>query len=261
MPNDLCQHSLPRGTQTSALASFRKRLGIWFIVTMTIILTLSHAAAQSSSRSPSETPNFTGFWALRFDSENIPKASLLPGITLKQIEAHQQQDLHTVRWCQYVGMPFLMESQAPLDILQGQTQMVIISETPSAVRHIYTDRTSHPDPTTFDPGRNGNSIGHWDKDTLVVDTAGFNDEGYTSLPGGGFRTPTSHLKERYRLVANGKQLEVTFTWDDPKLFAKPHTYSYRYYRVPRSYNAEEDFCDSNDPDRARFLTTVPIPVE
>ncbi|HKQ85623.1 MAG TPA: hypothetical protein VJS43_02515, partial [Candidatus Acidoferrales bacterium] len=144
---------------------------------------------------------------------------------------------------------------------QGQTQIVIVSETPSAVRHIYTDRKSHPDPLTFDTVRNGNSIGHWEGDTLIVDTTGFNDEGYTSLPGGGFRTPTSHLKERYQLVEGGKELEVTFTWDDAKVFAKPHTYAFRYYRVPRGYNAGESFCDSNDQERGQFLTQSPMPVK
>lgn len=225
------------------------------------------ALAQSSTPPPAQThqngdmPSLTGFWALRFDSLNVPKASLLPGITVKEIEAHQEQDRHTIRWCQYVGMPYMMESQAPLDILQGKTQIVIVSETPSAVRHIYTDRNSHPDPLTFDAVRNGNSIGHWEGDTLLVDTTGFNDQGYTTLPGGGFRTPTSHLKERYRLVEDGKGLEVTFTWEDPKVFAKPHTYAFRYYRVPRGYNAGEDFCDSNDQERSQFLTQPPLAVK
>lgn len=225
------------------------------------------AVAQSEAPPPAQaqandsTPNLTGFWTLRFDSQNVPKASLLPGITAKEIEAHQQQDLHTIRWCQYVGMPYMMESQAPLDILQGKTQIVIVSETPSAVRHIYTDRNSHPDPLTFDTVRNGNSIGHWQGDTLIVDTIGFNNEGYTSLPGGGFRTATSHLKERYHLAEGGKELEVTFTWEDPKVFAKPHTYAFRYYRVPRGYNAGESFCDSNDQERGQFLTQPPVAVK
>lgn len=266
MPHDRRRHMIRSAPQDSCSAYFSERLVLALVLimgtlTLPILVRAQSSTPPSAGQSNSETSNLTGFWALRFDSENIPKASLLPGITAKEIEAHRQKDLHTIRWCQYVGMPFLMESHGPLDILQGSTQIVIVSETPSAVRHIYTDRTSHPDMTTFDPGRNGNSIAHWDGDTLIVDTVGFNDQGYTTLPGGGFRTPTSHLKERYRLVQDGKQLEVTFTWDDPKVFAKPHTYSYRYYRVPRSYNAEEDFCDSNDQDRAEFLANVPAAVK
>ena len=39
--------------------------------------------------------------------------------------------------------------------------------------------------------------------------------------------------ERYRLVDGGQRLSVTFTWQDAKVFAKPHTYEFRYYRLPR----------------------------
>ncbi len=265
MAHELIPQFVITETKVTRLASFAIRLTSILIAALMIFPVLSVAQSAAPASPPAQSneapPNLTGFWALRFDSLNVPKAALLPSVTAKQIEAHQQQDLHTIRWCQYVGMPYMMESQAPLDILQGDWQIVIVSETPSAVRHIYTDRNSHPDPLTFDTVRNGNSIGHWEGDTLIVDTIGFNDEGYTSLPGGGFRTPTSHLKERYHLVEGGKQLEVTFTWEDPKVFEKPHTYAFRYYRVPRGYNAGEDFCDSNDRERGQFLTQPPIPVK
>lgn len=219
------------------------------------------AGAASASSAQNAAANLTGFWALRFDSRNVPKASLLPSVTQKQIEEHESGDQHAIRWCQYEGMPYLMESVAPLDILQGDTQIVVIPETPSAVRHIYTDRTTRPNPDTFDSTRNGFSIGKWDGDSLIVETEGFNGEGHTGIPGGGFRTETSHLAERYQLVDGGRELEVTFTWTDPKVFAKPHTYAFRYYRVPRGFNAGESFCDSNDQERAEFLSKPPLPVK
>jgi hypothetical protein len=247
--------------RSSGITSLTLSMAMLLLMSSRVAQAQESATATKGDTSDAQPSDLTGFWALRFDSQNIPKASLLPGITQKDIDSHQRTDLHTIRWCQYVGMPYMMESEAPLDILQGKTQIVIVSETPSAVRHIYTDRTSHPDPLTFDTVRNGNSIGYWDGDALIVDTTGFSDQGYTSLPGGGFRTPTSHLRERYQLVQGGKELQVTFTWEDPKIFAKPHTYAYRYYRVPRSYNAEEDFCDSNDQDRGHFLTDPPVPVK
>jgi hypothetical protein len=240
---------------------FALRLGVMLPMLALVVIAQSADHTANAVAAESGSPGLTGFWALRFDSLNVPKAALLPSVTQAKIDARRDKDLHTIRWCQYVGMPFMMESQAPLDILEGKTQIVIVSETPSAVRHIYTDRTAHPDALTFDTVRNGNSIGRWEGNTLIVDSVGFNDDGYTSLPGGGFRTSTSHLKERYRLVQDGKELEVTFTWDDPKVFAKPHTYEFRYYRVPGGYNAGEDFCDSNDQDRAQFLMQVPVPVK
>jgi len=67
------------------------------------------------------------------------------------------------------------------------------------------------------------------------------------------RTPDSHLTERYRLMDGGQRLSVTFTWDDPSVFQKPHTYEFRYYKIrqmsePRVYN-----CNPNDAERATFL--------
>ena len=103
----------------------------------------------------------------------------------------------------------------------------------------------------------GDSIGRWEGDTLVVDTAGFNDEGVTRIPGGGRRTPKSHLVERFRLVNGGKQLSVVFTWQDPGVFAKPHVYEYRYYRAPKGSEAREFNCDASDEARAKFLLGQP----
>jgi len=229
------------------------------------ILGCCHAAsAQSSnvtaSSSPQQSaaPNITGFWMLRFDSRNVPEARLAPSVTAKQIAEHKQNDAHAVRWCLYQGTPAMMDAGAPIDITQGATQIAISSEAPSAARHIYLDRTARPDPITFDETPDGFSIGHWEGDTLVVETQGFSNTGFTGIPGGGFRTLTSHLTERYQLVDGGRELEVSFTWTDPKVFARPHTYAFRYYRVPRGFNAGEFFCDANDQERADFLSKPPL---
>jgi hypothetical protein len=88
-----------------------------------------------------------------------------------------------------------------------------------------------------------------------VDTRGFEPtRGITAIPGGGFRTATSHLVERYRLLNNGQVLAVTFTWTDPAVFATPHTYEFRYQRVESGYEARpHPRCDPFDEDRAAFL--------
>jgi hypothetical protein len=199
-------------------------------------------------------PDISGFWELRFDSKSIPRAALVPKVTAKEIEAHRESDLMAIRWCNYLGMPAVME-QPPLDIRQGRIEVAIIVEPVSVARHIYTDGRSHVSMDTFDPTTNGQSIGRWEGDTFVVDTIGFApDRGIISIPGGGYRTADSHLTERYRLLNGGKQLSVTFTWEDPNVFAKPHTYEFRYYRAPKDTNARILTCDPFDEDRARFLT-------
>ena len=91
---------------------------------------------------------------------------------------------------------------------------------------------AHPSADTFDPTTLGNSIGHWSGDTLIVDTVGFNDAGLNAIPGGGVRNGNSHLIEQYKLTDEGRNLQVTFTWIDDKMFAKPHTYAFMYEKLP-----------------------------
>ena len=219
-----------------------------------IILVLYLCGGLALAQQAPSKPDFSGFWELRFDSKSIPQAALVPKVTAKDIDAHREKDLMAIRWCNYLGVPALME-QSPLAIRQGRIEVAIIAEPVSVARHIYTDGRGHVSMDTFDPTTNGNSIGRWDGDTFVVDTVGFApDRGVASIPGGGYKTADSHLIERYRLLNGGKQLSVTFTWEDPGVFAKPHTYEFRYYRAAKDTNARSLTCDPFDEDRARFLT-------
>jgi hypothetical protein len=50
---------------------------------------------------------------------------------------------------------------------------------------------------------------------------------------------------------------VTFTWEDPNMFAKPHTYEFRYFRAPTGTEAREFECNASDEERTKFLTGTP----
>ena len=212
------------------------------------------AAPESNSKS-----DISGFWELRFDSKNVPKAALTASAAEADPEAQYRHDLYAIRWCNHVGMPALMETPAPIDIRQGSAEIAIASEAVEAARHIYIDGRGHPDMATYDAQSNGHSIGHWEGDGLVVDTVGFSDRGVTAIPGGGYRIESSHLTERYRLLEGGSILSVTFTWEDPKVFAKPHTYEFWYRRAPAGTYAREYFCDASNQERAKFLSDPPTP--
>ena len=81
------------------------------------------------------------------------------------------------------------------------------AENSSAPRYLYTNRAAHISEDIFDPSTNGDSIAHWEGDTLVVDTVGFHGQhGITAIPGGGYRTEKSRLVERYRLLKAGAPL-------------------------------------------------------
>jgi hypothetical protein len=88
---------------------------------------------------------------------------------------------------------------------------------------------------------------------------GFNERGITAVPGGGFRTARSRLAEQYRLSADGQQLVVTFTWTDPTVFRRAHSYAFRYYKVGSISEPRVVNCIANDAERVRFLTDPPVP--
>ena len=205
-----------------------------------------------------QTPDISGFWELPQDGRKIPPAALATTVTQAVLAEQAKQDAHTIRWCNYLGMPALMDAGRPLDIRQGRREVAIQPEANATPRHIYLNR-GHVPAEEFDPTTNGDSVGRWEGDTLVVTTVGFAaDRGLTAIPGGGFRTAATRLTERFRLLDNGAVLSVTFTWEDPGVFAKPHMYEFRYRRLAAGYEPRPALvCDPFDEERTKFLSAAP----
>jgi hypothetical protein len=116
-------------------------------------------------------------------------------------------------------MQFHLHPQ-PRKILQTPKQLVIMYEANYGLRQIFTDGRSLPgnDP---EPWWYGYSIGHWDGDTLVVETSGYRDDIWLDVWG----TPmTSAAKtvERFRRPNYGS-MQIDITIDDPKAYTKPFT--------------------------------------
>jgi hypothetical protein len=212
-------------------------------------------ARPQSTAASADQHDISGYWELSFDGRNVPPADLVPAVTKAVLAEKAKADAHAIRWCNLLGTPFIMDPGRPLDVREGTEEVIITAETNASPRHIYLDRSEHVKPDEFDATTNGNSIGHWEGDTLVVDTVGFDGKkGLVQIPGGGFRTNGSHLIERYRLLANGSMLSVVFTWTDPKVFRSPHTYEFRYNRLPKQYEPSPvGRCDPYDDVRTKFL--------
>jgi hypothetical protein len=126
---------------------------------------------------------------------------------------------------------------------------VIFAGERGGVRHFYLDGRLHPTPWTPTPA--GHSVGKYEGNTLVVETVGFTAG---AVPGGGVRTPETRLVERFELSPDGKRLTITYTWDDPKVYQKPHVYRYYFDRSPMIESAGtpvsyalEEWCDAGDP--------------
>lgn len=237
-------------------------------------------SAKGSATNPKATekdagtrPDLSGFWERRDESgagslgavnELIPPAQITDEVKKFNQEASARQQAGYVvsfasRYCQYLGMPFIMGQSPPIDIVQSKDEILIMSEQNSAPRHIYMDGRGHPDPASYEPTTNGHSIGHWEGDTLVVDTVGFNELGARNVPGGGLRSKTSHLVEHFHLFENGKRLSITFTWTDPRVYLKPHTYEIRFFKDPPDTYAFDDFCDAGDPAQGQSVKPAVVP--
>lgn len=140
---------------------------------------------------------------------------------------------------------FLRAYGSPFDtngyFVMGRDRLTIIYWPTDTVlmRRIYLNR-EHP--RNLKPTWNGHSIGHWEGDTLVVDTIGFNDR--TWLEGGGApHTEDVHLTERMRQVhQNGNTyIEVNAQVDDPRTLTSPYAFS-RYYKK-QNYEMEDYVCN------------------
>jgi hypothetical protein len=104
-------------------------------------------------------------------------------------------------------------------ILQTPKFVGIMTETYHSFKLIPTDGRKHRDDVP--PSYRGDSVGHWDGDTLVVDTTNFNDKNWMHAEGTvSFHSDALHIVERYRRV-DADTLEIEATIEDPKVLTRP----------------------------------------
>ena len=128
-------------------------------------------------------------------------------------------------------------------LLQSKDEVLMVREGPGG-RRIYMDGRGHPDVAKLAQSLYGHSIGHYEGGALVVETVGLS---VGAVQGGGRRRPETRLTERFELKPDPNHLTVTYTWDDPELYVRPHTYQYSFERLPAGSYAFETWCDSSDP--------------
>ncbi len=154
------------------------------------------------------------------------------GIPYQPWAAEQQQENYAnrltadpVRQCYLPGVPRVTYMPFPFRILQTPDHMVITYEFAHAVRIIYTDGSPHPLPNDF---WMGDSRGHWDGDTLVVDTTHFNGRTWLDAAGN-FHSEALHVVERYT-PTTPYHIDYEVTLEDPNVFTRPWTMRMPLYR-------------------------------
>jgi hypothetical protein len=237
------------------------------------------APAPSQRETPAATatvPDLSGGW-LRLDSEGsgsfdgtaqrYPPAALTPAGQAMAVRGdgrnvtpnggntapHQAGEPYIVNngACtpEGTGGSAIDPNSTAIFLLQSKDEVLMVREGPGG-RRIHMDGRAHPDPSKLTPSLYGQSIVHYEGGALVVETVGL-PEG--AVQGGGRRRPETRLSERFEVAPDGKRLTITYTWDDPVLYVRPHTYQYSFERLPPDSYAFETWCDSSDPTQRQSI--------
>jgi hypothetical protein len=146
-------------------------------------------------------------------------------------------------YCVLSGVPREHVVPYPFKILNTNGMIVILYEALHSYRQIFTDGRKLPkDPN---PTWMGYSVGHWDGDTLVVESSGFVDNEWLDN-GGHPGSEAMHLTERFRRPDFG-HIDLEITIDDSKAYTKPWTVKLRFTAAPDS-ELIEYVCSENEKD-------------
>jgi hypothetical protein len=147
--------------------------------------------------------------------------------------------------CKPAGVPqFLIFARLePLYFVQTPNEVVMIHQANSELRHVYMNvpHSAHPAPSWY-----GESVGRYDGDELVVDTIGFNEKTFVDETYSVPHTTQLHVVERFKLIQDGKALQVNLTVEDPGAFNAPWTAIVRYRHVASAQLLTEEPCAENN---------------
>jgi hypothetical protein len=145
--------------------------------------------------------------------------------------------------CLPPGLPRIyLEAGYPMQIFQLPDRVIMLFEYDHFWREIFTDGRGHP--KDADPAWMGNSIGHYEGDTLIVETTGFNDRSWLDRVGHPHSEELKVIERIRRLDQN--RLEDNITIDDPKTYTKPWG-GVKTWTFSPGWELLEDVClDSGD---------------
>jgi hypothetical protein len=217
-----------------------------FIALIAAAAALPAVAQQSIPRTPDGKPNFQGIWQAAGTAagdlqDHVASLNILAGrsviagggpIPYQPAAAKKRAENFASRKtadplskCYIPGVPRVMYLDFPFQIFQSPSMITMAFEWQLDYRLVHMNGTPHPpDDETW----MGDSRGHWDGDTLVVDVRNINDLTWLDASGD-FHSDALHVVERYRLTdPNTIQYEATL--EDPKVFTKPWTINLALHR-------------------------------
>lgn len=191
-------------------------------------------------------PDLSGVYIAGFDVHPDPATPVVLKPGAEKYKVGEDYGFSLTQRCLPPGIPGTTQWPYPLQIVETPGQVLILYESEHLFRVIPTDGRPHP--SDLDPTWMGNSVGHWDGDTLVVDVTGFNDKGYVDV----YRHTTAyHVIERYRRTAyDAVSYEATI--EDPNVFAKPWKMIGIMHLHPE-WQIQEYICEENNHNYDSFF--------
>jgi hypothetical protein len=205
-------------------------------------------------------PDFSGIWqttsAAEYDLEPHstrpdapPGAGIVVGDVIPYLPAALEQkrknfaarDSEDPRLkCWTLGVPRGIYYPEPFQVFQRARDLTIVHQFGQSVRTIHTNGTLHPLQTDNEFWM-GDSRGHWDGDTLVVDVTDFNDETWLDRAGN-FHSTQLHVVERWKFL-DANTIDYQATIEDPKVFSRPWDVNVILYRHrEKNFQLVENYC-------------------
>ncbi len=227
-------------------------------------------------RLPNGTPDLSGVWAAEcaiYDGNPCFTRSLFfnlardlkpeevqmtPWATAVSAQREGRQHVDDpYGFCMPPGVPRIDFGGGPFRILQTPAETAFLYETLVGMifRQVFTDGRPAPDPDT--PAWLGYSVGHWDKETFVVDTTGFRDGGWIDTAKAHPNSDALHVTESFRRTDFG-HMDLVITIDDPKAYLKPWTVRTQLILHPDT-ELIEAFCDDHDKTIQHRAVAPPPP--
>ena len=230
--DDVCPDRLARGEpaeQTAPPKSDRAR-----------------AKADASQTAPVAKPAVTpsrlaGIWEPKTFGIMVPNAPLSAAgqqIVTRNAAAMQSGKIMQTAWvsCRPGAVSTMTMPREKIVILETADEVTILFEMPRMVRRVRMNATH---PAKLDADYVGDSVGHWEGSTLVVDTLGFN--GYAELDARGLPTSAKlHTVERFTPTADGNSIDIETVVEDPEYYTRPFTIQRSWKKSPARHPFEYD---------------------
>jgi hypothetical protein len=249
------------------------------VLLMSLLSGAAGAATPKANAGAEDLPDFTGVWARAPEPEFLPvpgskdakPINKLPvtGPDASEIIAGNWDNPFLLPWardvvknnalsemrlqhvnqaddiCWPTAVPQILNLREAVQFIQMKDRLLIVYQRDHFVRDI---RLNKQHPANVKPSWFGDSVGHWEGDTLVVDTVGIKTHKMSVVDTYGTpHTEKLHVTERYRLIEDdkGKGIEFVLHVEDPGAYAMPWG-AIGYYRPNRVKEIQEVVCAENN---------------